>query len=124
MKNPLVPWVAIGICGIVLMLSLSFIGLGASKEGGETEGDGAQEVVIDDPVAAGEEIYKKTCMGCHGETYDQIPNAQLNVFTPDDKDHIIEVVTNGKGMGMPAFGGQLQKAEIEAIAEFLTSLSQ
>lgn len=120
--KPLVPWAMIAIAGIILMLSLSFQGLSASKADEEGEGE-AEEIVIEDPIAAGEEIYKKTCVGCHGDNYDQMPQAPLNQFTADDKDLIIETVTKGRG-GMPAFGNQFQPVQIDAIAEFLISVSQ
>lgn len=122
--KPLVPWVIIALGGIVLMLSLSFHGLVASQAEEVEDGEEVEEIVIDDPIAAGEEIYQSSCLGCHGASYDQIGSAPLNAFTADDKDHIIDVVTNGKGGGMPAFGSQLQDVQIDAIAEFLISISE
>lgn len=122
--KPLAPWVIIAIAGILLMLSLSFQGLSASKAGENEEVEEVEEIVIDDPIAAGEEIYQTSCIGCHGASYDQIGSAPLNAFTADDKDHIMDVVTNGTGGGMPAFGSQLQEVQIDAIAEFLISVNQ
>ena len=78
---------------------------------------------IGDETSQGEQLFAEaSCGSCHtlaaagtdgkvGPNLDQAqPGAQL----------VIERVTNGSG-GMPPFSGRLSKAEIEAIADFVSS---
>jgi glucose dehydrogenase/mono/diheme cytochrome c family protein len=75
-------------------------------------------------VAAGKEVFTKTCGTCHtlaaaGTNGSVGPN--LDELMPSDA-LVQRQVTNGGG-GMPAFGGQLSKTEIESVAEFVSSVA-
>jgi cbb3-type cytochrome c oxidase subunit III len=64
------------------------------------------------------------CAGCHtladaGSNGTVGPN--LDEAKPS-KEHVVEMVTNGGG-GMPAFKGQLSEAQIEAVAEYVSSVA-
>jgi mono/diheme cytochrome c family protein len=62
------------------------------------------------------------CTGCHtlkaaGSTGTVGPN--LDEAKPS-KDLVIDRVTNGQG-GMPSFKGQLSEAQIQAVADYVSS---
>jgi mono/diheme cytochrome c family protein len=89
---------------------------GAATTAAETQAGGGDE-------ADGEAVFASAgCGGCHtlaaaGSTGTAGPN--LDELQPD-KDQVEEQVRNGGG-GMPAFGDQLSDAEIEAVAEYVSS---
>lgn len=76
------------------------------------------------PVAAGIKVFSQICSTCHtlaaakshgtvGPNLDQLkPSFAL----------VVHQVTNGGG-GMPAFGTQLSKSQIESVAEFVSSVA-
>lgn len=76
-------------------------------------------------VADGRQIFVKQCAVCHGE------NAKGGVG-PDltapayrygrSRVEIVKSIGEGRPDGMPGFGGQLNRGEIEALAEYLLSL--
>jgi cytochrome c oxidase subunit 2 len=75
-----------------------------------------------DPVLAqGRDTYQANCVQCHGGNGGGGRGPQLNGGSvvanhPDIADQIA-LVTNGKG-GMPAYGGRLDAAEIEAVVRY------
>ncbi len=75
-----------------------------------------------DPVLVqGRDLYQANCVQCHGSGGGGGRGPQLNGGTvaasyPDTAAQI-ELVTNGKG-AMPAFGGRLEPAEIEAVVRY------
>ncbi len=75
-----------------------------------------------DPVLAqGRDLYQGNCVQCHGGSGGGGRGPQLNggavvADYPDIADQI-DLVTNGKG-GMPAYGGRLEPAEIEAVVRY------
>jgi mono/diheme cytochrome c family protein len=75
-----------------------------------------------DPILVqGRDVYQANCVQCHGSSGGGGRAPQLNggaaaASYPDIATQI-EVVTNGKG-GMPAFGGRLEPAEIEAVVRY------
>lgn len=85
---------------------------GGDTAGGDTGG-----------AASGEEVFASAgCGNCHtleaaGSTGSVGPN--LDDLQPDTE-QVAEQVRNGGG-GMPAFEGQLSEAEIEAVAEYVSS---
>lgn len=71
---------------------------------------------------SGAAVYQKRCVLCHGANGRMgmngakvLPESTLSV------EERIQVVTHGKGI-MPAFGEQISRAEIEAVAKFTTTL--
>ena len=73
-------------------------------------------------AAAGEKVFKANCGGCHtlaaaGTSGNVGPN--LDDLKPEMAT-VVHQVTNGGG-GMPAFGSQLSKAQIESVAKYVSS---
>lgn len=75
------------------------------------------------PAADGAEVFASAgCGGCHalaaagasGAVGPSLDNPSLTA------ELVIDLVTNGRG-GMPAFSGQLDEAEIRAVAEYVVS---
>jgi outer membrane protein assembly factor BamB/cytochrome c5 len=91
----------------------------AEAEPGESEGEEAEA-----GAAEGKEIFSANCATCHtlseaGATGTVGPN--LDQLEPE-KSLVETQVTNGGG-GMPPFGGTLSKEEIEAVAEYVSSVA-
>jgi mono/diheme cytochrome c family protein len=75
-------------------------------------------------VAAGKSVFTANCGSCHtlkdaGTSGAVGPN--LDQLKPA-KDVVVRQVTNGGG-GMPAFKGTLSKAQIEAVAAYVSSVA-
>jgi mono/diheme cytochrome c family protein len=75
-------------------------------------------------VAAGRVIFKANCTVCHtladAKSHGTLgPN--LDKLKPSMK-LVIHQVTNGGG-SMPAFGGQLSKTKIEAVAKYVSTVA-
>jgi mono/diheme cytochrome c family protein len=73
-------------------------------------------------TADGATLFKQNCASCHtlkaaGATGQVGPN--LDQLKPP-KDIVVRQVTNG-GNGMPAFGGRLSTAQIDAVAAYVAS---
>ncbi|QED48666.1 cytochrome c550 [Cytobacillus dafuensis] len=101
MKNPVMPYILIFALGIVAMFLISFKGLGDAEQlAAEKEGKGEKQ---EETVAASpEEIYKKSCIGCHGDQYQGgVGPALTGVGDRLSKDEIADIVTNGKGSMPP-----------------------
>jgi len=95
---------------------------GEAPEGEEapSEGAGGEEALLTE----GKTAFTTNCASCHtlseaGTTGSVGPN--LDDLKPE-KSLVETQVTNGGG-GMPAFGGTLSKAEIEAIAEYVSKVA-
>ncbi|RMH77630.1 MAG: cytochrome c [Actinomyces sp.] len=75
-----------------------------------------------DPVLVeGRQIYRNRCAGCHGGAGEggrgpRLGGGAVVEAYPDIADQVA-VVTDGRG-GMPAWGGVLDEAEIEAVVRF------
>lgn len=83
----------------------------------QTTAEGEEKAPI-----SGATIYQKRCVLCHGADGRMgmngakiLPESTLSI------EERIQVVTNGRGI-MPAFGEQISRAEIEAVAKFTTTL--
>ena len=75
-------------------------------------------------IKAGMSVFESTCASCHtlaaaGSTGTVGPN--LDQLKPSDA-LVIHQVTNGGG-GMPAFGSSLSKAQIEAVAKYVSTVA-
>ncbi|WP_430785218.1 cytochrome c550 [Virgibacillus flavescens] len=118
-KNPVIPYALIAVAGILLVIVLSFIGIGqeeaikkAEEGGGEkkeqTEGD------TTDPEA----IFQSNCASCHGADLSGGVGPDLTkVGSKYSKDEIKDIILNGKGTGMPA--GLVPEPQAEALAKWL-----
>jgi len=116
MKNAVMPYVLIFVFGIVLMFGMSFIGLGNMKEmAAENEGGGEK---TEETAANPEEIYKKSCIGCHGDQYQGGVGPALKGLTIS-QDEIKDILVNGTSGGMPP---GLVPGQEDAMAEWLANL--
>jgi mono/diheme cytochrome c family protein len=75
----------------------------------------------DAELAAGRDIWTRRCASCHGAAGGggrgpQLSGGRVLDRLADVDDHI-DVVANGRG-GMPAFGGVLDDAEVEAVVRY------
>jgi len=91
----------------------------ASLETGEEEGEEGTA-----SVAEGKEVFSTNCATCHtlanaGSKGTVGPN--LDELEPSDA-LVQKQVTDGGG-GMPAYGGQLSKTEIESVAEYVSTVA-
>jgi menaquinol-cytochrome c reductase cytochrome b/c subunit len=75
-------------------------------------------VDANDPITS---VIQANCLACHGSDYQgqgTIP-ALAGVGDRYSKEELADIVANGKGAGMPAFGERLSAEEIDQIAEWL-----
>ena len=91
-----------------------------------TPSDAAPDAASGETVVAvsGEGVYAARCAGCHGAAGGggAGPRMAENARAAD-ADYVARVVKNGRGM-MPAFGNILSDAEVEAVVQYVTGLSQ
>ena len=75
-------------------------------------------------TANAEALFSENCSSCHTlAAANASGKVGPNLDDPKpSKEAVAEQVTNGGG-GMPAFGGQLSSAEIEAIAEYVARVA-
>ncbi|MBC7412262.1 MAG: SirB2 family protein [Bacteroidia bacterium] len=68
------------------------------------------------------EIYTSNCANCHGEQGNLMLAGATNLQTSTlTQPEMVMQITNGKG-AMPAFGEQLNDAQINAVAEYIVTL--
>jgi cytochrome c550 len=107
------------VFGIVLVLILSFKGLGDMKEIAKEDGKGNEptEVAASKP----EDIYKQSCIGCHGDQYQGTVGPTLKgVGSKYSKEELMDIVVNGKGTGMPV--GFVKQEQAAAMADWLSNI--
>jgi cytochrome c550 len=117
-KNPVIPYILILVFGIVLVFILSFKGLGDMKEVAKDKGEGGKttEVASSNP----EDIYKSTCIGCHGNQYQGGMGPSLKgVGNQLTKDQIKEIITHGKGNMPPNL---VKPEQADAMAEWVSKI--
>lgn len=116
-RNPIIPFVLIMVLGIAAMFLFSFKGLGDMEElAAEKEGGGKTEEVSSNP----EDIYKTSCIGCHGDKYQGgVGPALTGVGDKLSKEEIVDILTNGTTGGMPK---GLVAGNEEAMADWLMEL--
>ncbi len=93
---------------------------GASTQKSSSSSNSATAVSL----KAGMKVFSSTCASCHtlaaaGSTGTVGPN--LDQLKPSDA-VVVKQVTNGGG-GMPAFGSSLSKAQIEAVAKYVSTVA-
>lgn len=120
-RNPIIPFVLIMVFGIGLMFLLSFKGLGdAEQMAKEAEGGEETEETEDVAAASPEEIYKQTCISCHGNQYQGgVGPALTGVGDRLSKEELAEIVVNGRGAMPPGLVPEEKSAE---MAEWLATL--
>ena len=95
-RSPIFPFVIIMVLGVVVMFLISFKGIGDSKDLA-AELKGGNDKKTETAAANPEEIYNKTCIGCHGDQYQGgVGPALVGVSDRLSKDEITEFVVNGK----------------------------
>lgn len=99
-RNPIIPFVVIMVFGIGLMFLLSFKGLGDAEDlAAEKKGGGEK---TEEAAANPEDIYKKSCIGCHGDQYQGGVGPKLKgVGDKLSQDEIKTIVTKGKNTMPP-----------------------
>lgn len=119
-RNPIIPFVLIMVFGIGLMFLLSFKGLGDAKEMAKEAEGGDKEKTEEVAAEKPEDIYKKSCIGCHGDQYQGgVGPALKGVGERYSKEEIAQIVVNGKG-AMPA--GLVPQEKAAEMAEWLAGL--
>lgn len=119
--RPLVPFAITAIIGILLMISLSFVGLNQRAEMNSDETEEAPEA-YEDPIAAGQEIAGSSCIGCHGGDLGGSAGPALTALEGKySHEEIVGIIQNGQG-AMPATG--LNDVDADAVAQYLLSISE
>ncbi len=118
-RSPLLPFGIIMIVGVLVMLLLSFKGIGDSRDlAAELEGGDEQT----DQVAANpEEIYQSSCIGCHGDQYQGSGSAPALTGVGErlSNEELEDVVVNGRN-AMPS--GLVSPEQAGDMAEWLSGL--
>jgi mono/diheme cytochrome c family protein len=70
----------------------------------------------------GGRLYTANCASCHGTDAGGLRGPSLRSGL--DAEYVEDIVTNGKGSGMPAFSGKLSKEDIRTLAVFVEDLGQ
>ncbi|MCG7345112.1 cytochrome c [Sporosarcina sp. ACRSL] len=124
-NNPVVPYILIFALGLGLIFFMSLYGIeqkneiaGADEEGKteETTDGAAAEDFDPDAFAHGQ------CIACHGGDLTGSPMAPSLVGTSLSQDELHDIIKNGKGATMPAFGGKISDDQIDQLSEYILSL--
>ena len=109
MRNPVIPYLIIGVAGILLIIVLSSVGINQMNQ----EADGGEE-----EVASPEEIYEQNCSSCHGGNLEGLSGPALDqVGSKYSVEEIADIIQNGMGTGMP--GGLVTGEEQQLLSEWL-----
>lgn len=76
-------------------------------------------------VAVGKKLYGTLCVGCHGESAKGGVGPDLTVSKykyGKSRLDIAKTITEGRPGGMPSFGSQLDKEQVESLVEFVLTL--
>lgn len=120
-RNPVIPFVLIMVFGIALMFLLSFKGLGDAKQLAKDNGKGAGTEKTETVASKPEDIYKQSCVTCHGEQYQGVVGPSLKgVGKRRTKEEIITIVTKGKN-NMPA--GLVKQEQAAAMADWVSKIN-
>jgi mono/diheme cytochrome c family protein len=100
---------------IVLVLAFALVG--------RSDPTAAQnETFSREQVQAGSRVYAQRCATCHGRNMrnpdEEIGAVDLRYFPRDGHDRFVRSVTGGKNT-MPAWGGLISPADIEALWAYL-----
>jgi cytochrome c550 len=117
-RNPIVPFILIMVFGLGLMFFLSIKGLGDHDQlTKEADGEEKTEEVAS---ANPEDLYKQSCIGCHGDAYQGgIGPALTGVGDRLSHDQIKDILINGKGSMPP---GMVTADQADAVADWLATV--
>ncbi|MFZ4856278.1 MAG: c-type cytochrome [Desulfuromonadaceae bacterium] len=76
-------------------------------------------------VAVGKKLYGTLCVSCHGEggKGEVGPNLTISKYKyGKSRLDITKTISEGRPGGMPAFGSQIDKEQIEGLVEFVLTL--
>lgn len=119
-KNPVIPFIIIMVFGIGLMFLLSFKGLGDMKEVAKEKGGGSGSEKTETAATNPEDIYKQTCVGCHGDQYQGVVGPSLKgIGSKISKEEIMSAITKGKG-NMPP--GLVPEEQAAAMADWVSKI--
>ncbi|MEM7160818.1 MAG: cytochrome c [Bacteroidota bacterium] len=92
-------------------------------------GSDSGAAIAKEPVKSGEELYAKHCVLCHGtdgkKGFAGAGDLTLSAMSHED---VLRIIKEGKrenpGKIMTPFGEMLNKAEIEAVAQYVESIRE
>ncbi|MGL4523731.1 MAG: cytochrome c550 [Bacilli bacterium] len=116
-RNPLIPFAAIAVFGIILTVVLSYVSLNqAEKIASEKEGGSGETAVFNPEAFAG-----KSCITCHGDNLEGKNGAPAlkDVGSRLDAAKIKEVLLNGQNNGMMP-PGLVPADNVDAMAKWLS----
>jgi cytochrome c550 len=120
-RNPLIPFLLIAVLGIGLMFMLSFKGLGDAKDLAKEKKGGGEKKTEQTASAKPEDIYKQSCVSCHGDQYQGGAGPALKgVGERLSEAEVKETIKNGKPPAMP--GGLVPDENLDAMAKFIHGL--
>ena len=80
----------------------------------------------DTELSTGREVWTKHCASCHGSSGQGGRGQKLNdgeIFKIyPEVDGLLNVISVGKGQGMPAFGSKLSNEEIAAVSRYIREI--
>lgn len=128
-RNPLIPFFIIMAFGIVLMFGLSFKGLGDVRQAAKHKGTSATTAPSPAPSPAPatqtasvdpQNIYKTTCIGCHGDQYQGVVGPSLKgIGSKLTVAQIKQIITHGKGPMPPDL---VPESEAQVMAEWVSKI--
>lgn len=118
-RNPVIPYALIAVTGILLVIILSFVGVGQQEAIKEAEeGGGEKKEQTEGGTTDPEAIFQSNCASCHGADLSGGVGPDLTkVGATYSKEEIKDIIINGKGTGMPA--GLVPAPQAEALAKWL-----
>jgi cytochrome c oxidase subunit II len=83
-------------------------------------GDGSPPVPDDPVLAQGQQVYNRRCAACHGSGGGGGSAPRLKGVIADryTLERHLQIVTEGVGSRMPAFGDELSAEEIDAVVRY------
>ncbi|WP_338754823.1 cytochrome c551 [Bacillus sp. FJAT-52991] len=103
------------LLALLLGSSMALAACGGGDEKAEPEKETGKETASAD----GEQVYKQSCMSCHGENLEGSVGPALDkIGSKLSEEDILNVIKNGQG-GMPP--NVVEGADAEAVANWLAS---
>ncbi|KAB7706497.1 c-type cytochrome [Bacillus aerolatus] len=88
-------------------------------DGDDKANEGNNDAGTETANARGEEVYKQSCLSCHGENLEGAVGPALDKVGADhSKDDILNIIKNGQGQMPP---NVVEGADAEAVAEWLAT---
>ncbi|WP_188206180.1 cytochrome c550 [Alkalibacillus aidingensis] len=116
-RNPVVPYVVIGILGILAIIIMSGVGLEQMNKAEEAD-DG--EETTEEASADPETIYENNCMSCHGGDLEGGTGPELaNASDRFSIEELEEIIANGVEGSAVMTGDYASDEEAEILAEWL-----